>query len=121
MENLKDEAIEKELLIDFPLSIGSINEKLIKNLEALAPFGMGNTKPVFAVLDVELAGVPKIVGRNHLKFAVRENDKDISCIGFSLGDKMDLVKSAEKFSIAYSPFIDDWSNQVSLKILDIKV
>jgi len=120
MESLKNEAIEKELLIDFPLSIGFINEKLIKNLEVLAPFGMGNAKPVFVALDVELAGVPKIVGRNHLKFAVRENDKYISCIGFSLGDKMDLVKNSDRFSIAYSPFIDDWNNQVSLKILDIK-
>jgi len=120
MKNLKDEAIEKELLIDFPLSIGSINEKLIKNLEVLAPFGVGNTKPVFAALDVELAGVPEIVGKNHLKFAVREGSKYISCIGFSLGGKMDLLKSSEKFSIAYSPFIDDWNNQVSLKILDIK-
>ena len=30
------------------------------------------------------------------------------------------LKSSEKFSIAYSPFIDDWNGQVSLKILDIK-
>ncbi len=121
MKNLKDEAIEKELLIDFPLSIGSINEKLIKNLEVLAPFGVGNTKPVFAALDVELAGVPEIVGKNHLKFAVREGSKYISCIGFSLGGKMDLLKSSEKFSIAYSPFVDDWNGSVSLKVLDIKI
>ena len=120
MENLKNQLIEKELLIDFPLSIGCVNEKLVNNLEVLAPFGVGNSKPVFAALDVELAYTPEIVGKNHLKFAVREGNKYISCIGFSLADKMDLLKSSEKFSIAYSPFIDDWNNQVSLKILDIK-
>jgi single-stranded-DNA-specific exonuclease len=121
MKKLKGRVIEKELLIDFPLSITSVNEELIKNLEVMAPFGVGNAKPIFAALNVELAGSPKIVGRNHLKFAVREGSKYISCIGFSLGDKMDLLKSSEKFSIAYSPFIDDWNNQVSLKILDIKI
>lgn len=121
MENLKDQLIEKELLIDFPLSIRCVNEELVNNLEVLAPFGVGNSKPVFAALDVELAYTPEIVGKNHLKFAVREGSKYVSCIGFSLGDKMDLLKSSEKFSIAYSPFIDDWNGQISLKILDIKI
>jgi len=121
MKTLKDKVTEKELLVDFPLSLGSINEKLVKNLEVLAPFGMGNANPVFAALDVELAGVPKIVGRNHLKFAVRKDNKYISCIGFSLGDKIDFLRSAGKFSIAYSPFIDQWNGKISLKIHDIKV
>lgn len=119
-KNMKGQVIEKELLIDFPLSIGCVSEKLVKSLEVLAPFGVGNSKPVFAALNVQLAAVPEIVGKNHLKFAVRENNKYISCIGFSLADKIDLLKSTEEFSIAYTPFIDDWNGQVSLKILDIK-
>ncbi len=120
-EVLKDKVKEKELLIDFPLSLDLVNEELIKNLEALAPFGMANRRPIFAALDVSLSGVPKIVGNNHLKFSVKDANKYVSCIGFSLGDKIDLLKNADKFSIAFSPFIDDWNGEVSLKIHDIKV
>lgn len=120
-ENLGSKIAEKELLIDFPLSVGFVNEGLIESLEFLAPFGLGNPKPVFAALNVELAETPRIVGRNHLKFTVKDGNKYISCIGFSLGDKIDLLKSCEKFSIAYSPFKDEWNGQVSLKIHDIKV
>ncbi len=121
MKTLKDKVTEKELLVDFPLSLGSINKKLVKNLEILAPFGIGNPTPIFASFDVELAGVLNIVGNNHLKFSVKNENKYISCIGFSLGDKIDFLRSAGKFSIAYSPFIDQWNGKISLKIHDIKV
>jgi len=120
MKTLKDKVTEKELLVDFPLSLGSINEKLVKNLEVLAPFGIGNPTPIFASFDVESAGVLNIVGNNHLKFSVKDENKYISSIGFSLGDKIDFLRSAGKFSIAYSPFIDQWNGKVSLKIHDIK-
>jgi single-stranded-DNA-specific exonuclease len=120
MKILKDRVIERELLVDFPLSISYINEELVKSLESLAPFGVGNPKPVFAALDIELADIPSIVGKNHLKFTIKDANKYISCIGFSLGDKIDLLKNSKKFSIAYSPFIDDWNGAVSLKIHDIK-
>lgn len=121
MKKLGDEIRQKELLIDFPLSLSFVDKALVKNLESLAPFGVGNPQPVFAALNVELAGVPRIVGRNHLKFSVKDGDTYISCIGFSQGDKLDLLRDSEQFNIAYSPFIDDWNGQVSLKIHDIKV
>jgi single-stranded-DNA-specific exonuclease len=121
MESLLNKAKEKELLIEFPLFLDSINRRLVENLQLLAPFGTGNPAPVFASMNIKLGSVPKIVGNNHLKFSVKDGDKYLSCIGFSLGDKIDLLKNAEKFSIAYSPFIDDWNGQVSLKIHDIKI
>ncbi len=121
LRTLKDRVTEKELLVDFPLSLGLVNENLVKSMESLAPFGIGNPAPVFAALDVELSGAPNIVGKNHLKFLIKENNKYISCIGFSQGDKIDLLRNSKKFSVAYSPFIDDWNGGVSLKIHDVKV
>jgi len=121
VKNLGNNIPQKELLIDFPLTLESINEKLVKTIEILAPFGVGNPKPVFASFDVELADIPNIVGKNHLKFTVKNKDKYLPCIGFSLGDKIDLLRNSKKFNIAYSPFVDDWNGKVSLKIHDIKV
>jgi single-stranded-DNA-specific exonuclease len=121
MKRLGNNIPQKELLIDFPLGLDSINEVLVKNIEFLAPFGTGNPNPIFAAFDIELADNPNIVGKNHLKFTAKNNDKYVQCIGFSLGDKINLLRNSEKFSIAYSPFIDDWNGKVSLKIHDIKV
>ncbi|MEJ2568142.1 MAG: single-stranded-DNA-specific exonuclease RecJ, partial [candidate division WOR-3 bacterium] len=121
MRKLGDSIPQKELLIDFSLTLEAINEKLVKTIEILAPFGTGNPKPVFSAFGTELSGVPNIVGKNHLKFTVKNKDKYIPCIGFSLGDKIDLLRNSKKFNIAYSPFIDDWNGKVSLQIHDIKV
>jgi single-stranded-DNA-specific exonuclease len=121
LKKLGNNIPRKELLIDFSLTLDSINEKLIKNLKFLAPFGTGNPAPVFAAFDIELADNPNIVGKNHLKFTVKHNSRYIPCIGFSLGDKIDLLRNSKKFNIAYSPFVDDWNDKVSLKIHDIKV
>jgi single-stranded-DNA-specific exonuclease len=118
---LGDEVLSRELLIDFPLLLDSVNENLVKSLESLAPFGVENPKPVFAASDVELVGSPVIVGGNHLKFMVRDGNEYFSGIGFSLGDKIELIKDRKKISIAYTPFIDEWNGKVSLKIHDIKV
>jgi single-stranded-DNA-specific exonuclease len=116
-----EEILSKELLIDFPLLLDSVNENLVKHLEALAPFGVENPKPVFSVSDIELVGSPAIVGANHLKFIVKYKDRYFSGIGFSLGDKIEFVKERKKISIAYTPFIDEWNGKVSLKIYDIEV
>jgi single-stranded-DNA-specific exonuclease len=121
VKKIGGEIVQRELLIDFPLPLSFVDENLVGNIETLAPFGMGNPKPVFAAFDIELAGTPNIVGKNHLKFTVKCNSKCIPCIGFSLGDKIDLLRNSKKFNIAYSPFIDDWNGKVSLKIHDINV
>jgi single-stranded-DNA-specific exonuclease len=116
-----DDISEKELLIDFPLLLDSVNKELVKALSALAPFGAENPKPIFAAPDVELVGSPLVVGNNHLKFSIRDGNSYFSGIGFSLADKIELIKGRKKISIAYTPFIDEWNGKVSLKIHDIKV
>ncbi|MEO0294284.1 MAG: single-stranded-DNA-specific exonuclease RecJ [candidate division WOR-3 bacterium] len=110
----------KELFIDFPLSLYWVDEKLVRNIEELGPFGIGNPKPVFAAQDIELVCSPNIVGNNHLKFVFKDKDKYFSGIGFSLGDKISSIKDSKKVSIAYTPFVDDWTGKVSLRIYDVK-
>ncbi len=116
-----EDILSKELLIDFPLLLDSVNENLVRSLEALAPFGVENPKPVFSASDIELVGSPLIVGDNHLKFSIKDQNRYFSSIGFSLGDKIELIKERKQISIAYTPFIDQWDGKVSLKIHDVKV
>jgi single-stranded-DNA-specific exonuclease len=118
---LGDEVLSRELLIDFPLLLDSVNENLVQKMETLAPFGVQNPKPVFSASDIELVGTPVIVGDNHLKFSIKDGNRYFSGIGFSLGDKIEFIKERKKVSIAYTPFIDEWNEKVSLKIHDVKV
>ena len=44
---------------------------------ALAPFGHGNPPPLFAALDVEVAGQPVVMKEKHLRVMVRQNGRTL--------------------------------------------
>lgn len=117
---LKGKNLEPELTIDSLLSIHPINKELIKKMDQLAPFGIGNPIPIFATFNLEVTTTPKIVGKNHLRFTVKEGNKILPAIAFSQGEKLDLLKKYSRIDIAYSPFIDDWRGEPTLKVHDIR-
>ena len=55
-------------------------------LKLFAPFGPQNMRPVFVSRNLQVVGSPSIVGRNHLKFKVRQHKKVFDVIGFNMGD-----------------------------------
>ena len=53
---LTQEDLVNKVVIDVPMPLGYISERLIRELEYLEPFGKGNSKPVFAVRDIAVLG-----------------------------------------------------------------
>lgn len=49
---LTEEDFEEKILIDVPMPMGYVNNRLIEQLEVLEPFGNGNEKPVFAQKNI---------------------------------------------------------------------
>jgi single-stranded-DNA-specific exonuclease len=66
------------------LSLEQADDDLHRLLEYMAPFGIGNPRPVFQVRGVEIAGVPREVGDGHLKLTLREGTGQLDGIGFGL-------------------------------------
>ena len=94
-------------------------------LKQFAPFGPGNMSPTFMSQNLKDTGWGKCVGEDdkHIRLTVTQsfNDK-IVCIGFGLGDKIDIIKSKRPFSAAYAIDENHWNGNVSLqlKLKDIK-
>ena len=65
--------------IDVPMPMSYVTEPLIEQLDALAPFGKGNEKPVFAQKDLNALSA-KIMGkdRNVVKLTLEDKDGYIS-------------------------------------------
>ncbi len=61
---LAEEAFIPKVRIDVPMPLSYISEELVHQLEALAPFGKGNEKPVFAQKDLNVRSA-KILGKDH--------------------------------------------------------
>ncbi|MBA7630962.1 Single-stranded-DNA-specific exonuclease RecJ [subsurface metagenome] len=117
---LKKKNLERRLSVDCPLSIHAISEELIRRINKMAPFGIGNPEPTFATLNIELLGDSTIVGNNHLRFTVRDGNKHIPAIAFGQGEKEELLRRKSRVDIAYAPIIDNWSGKPILKVYDIK-
>jgi single-stranded-DNA-specific exonuclease len=97
---------------------------LAGELEQLGPFGYGNPRPTFVVRAAELAGSPRVVGRGHLKLAIRRDGAPaLDCIGFDLGEKLDGDGLGQgPLDIVGQVSVNEWNGQrkEQLQIVDVR-
>ncbi|WP_422106530.1 single-stranded-DNA-specific exonuclease RecJ [Winogradskyella sp.] len=114
-----------ELKVDMQIDLNQIDHKLFRILRQFGPFGPGNMTPVFMTQHVKDTGWGKCVGEDdkHLRFTATQSFADqLVCIGFGLGDKINLIKNQRPFEMAYTIDENHWNGTVSLqlKLKDIK-
>jgi len=91
-----------KLQIEAEIRLGSITEEFVELLKRFAPFGPQNMRPVFVSRNLQVVGTPGIVGRNHLKFKVRQDDKVFDVIAFNMGDLFyRMTPGASDLDMAY--------------------
>ena len=64
---LTDEDLEHSVAIDMELPADRITFQLARELQALEPFGAGNTRPVFATTNLRNLSEPVVLKDKHLK------------------------------------------------------
>lgn len=106
--------------------IDEISKDLCNEIEMLAPFGFGNSRPVLAVKNVSLPFPPNVVGNNgdHLKMRIKGNKKAVDAIGFNMGgliSKFDF--EVDRFDIAFTLSINRWRDKetLQLKLKDMRL
>ncbi len=125
-DTIDSKLLTPELKIDLQIELNQIDHKLYRIVRQFAPFGPGNMTPVFMTQGVQDTGWGKCVGEDdkHLRFTAKQlNSNPIVCIGFGLGDKIDIIKNSNTFDAAYTIDENHWNGNVSLqlKLKDIKV
>jgi single-stranded-DNA-specific exonuclease len=124
-ETIDPKLLVPELKIDLEIDLSQIDDRLMRILKQFAPFGPGNMTPVFMTQGIRDTGWGKCVGedKTHIRLTASQNHKDqIVCIGFGLGNKIDLIKDKQLFNAAYTIDENHWNGNVSLqlKLKDIK-
>lgn len=123
-EEVVQKTIDKKLLtpeirIDAEIELSEITPKFFRIIEQMGPFGPMNMKPVFKTSCVRDNGYGKQVGadKSHLKLNVFQGDnkKTLNTIGFSLGDKMELVQN--DFDIVYALDENEWNGFKSIQLV----
>jgi single-stranded-DNA-specific exonuclease len=89
-----------QVTLDGTVELGDLDDRFVRDLRRLAPFGMGNAEPVF-LAERTYASRARIVGSDHLRARYRDSSGALDGIGFSLADREPLLESA--VAIAFSP------------------
>ena len=126
-EHLSPEDLVPELEVDLKIQFRDITSKFMRILTQFAPFGPGNTAPVFWSDNIVDAGGSRPVGgHKHLKLTVRQQGDDernvFSGIAFQKGDLFSRIHSGEPFSICYNLEYNYWQGKTTLQlnVKDIK-
>lgn len=117
---IKPEDLLPCLNIDMELPLAMVNDKLVEDIEILAPFGLGNPRPVFSTGNLNLKGRPVFLKKNGVKFFVSSADSSAhQAITFDLGEhhsippKMGLV-----YNLVFNTF--KGKKNIQLRLKDIK-
>lgn len=123
--HIQPEQTEAFLRIDAVVDFKDITKKLHNDLKRFAPFGPGNTKPVFCTKDVYDFGTSKVVGREqeHIKLELVDSRSNNVMNGIAFGQSAAAryIKSKRSFDIAYT--IEDnvfKRGAIQLQIEDIR-
>ena len=122
-QGFNDKIFMKKYYYDLKLDLKDITSEVVYFLKFFEPTGMENPQPVFFGENFEIVGVPRVVGNNHLKFAVRKEDRVIDAIAFEQAEGiLKMVPGKTRIDCLYSVSEDSFieKRKVILKIKDMR-
>ena len=125
-EKIKDKVEKVEIFVDKKLNLEEVNWDNYKLIEKLAPFGIGNAKPLFLFEDVEIFG-EKAFGKtmNHLELVFKNSkNQKIKAIDFFsdyVENKKTKLKTGQRISFLANIEKDNFNeaNELRLRIVEI--
>jgi len=112
-----------QLKIDCEASLGDFDKRFIRLLKLMGPFGPLNMRPVFMSRNLKLIGEPSVVGSNHLKLRIEQNNVEMEAMGFNLADtKLGALQNSDSVDCAYVIEECVWNGrkEIQLRLKDIK-
>jgi len=120
---IKKEDLIQRIWVDQEVDLPEITDSTVQILNSFAPFGPQNMRPVFLTRNVQVVGTPRVVGKNHLKFRVRQGDRIFEAIGFNLGAFFyRLTPGENNLDLVYVVEENNWNgqNKVQLRVKDLR-
>jgi len=120
---LADSVPVRTMAVDMHLKIEELDFKWVDDVDYLAPFGQGNTRPVVKLSGIKIKNVKRIGSTyEHLKFTMHEGKNLIDAIYFRGADIFIYLTPNAKFDILCEVEINEWNGNKKLqaRIIDIK-
>ncbi|MEY3443302.1 MAG: hypothetical protein RLZZ519_1583, partial [Bacteroidota bacterium] len=118
---LEDSSKEAELNIDMSLDFNQLDDRFMRLLRRLSPFGPSNPEPNFIAQGVKVLDV-SILKKEHVRFLLEQGGCKLEGIGFFMADRWDAVNQL-LIDLVYQPDYKTYKGRttIQLKVKDIRV
>jgi single-stranded-DNA-specific exonuclease len=96
------EDLAPEVEIDALLEFREIDERSVAEVLSLAPFGCGNPAPLFATLNVEVAGPPVVMKEKHLRVMLRQNGRTLMMKAWNFAERAAELQAGARVDAAFT-------------------
>jgi single-stranded-DNA-specific exonuclease len=116
--NIQERSLTPEIEYDAEIPLRTITPKFFSVLKQFSPFGPGNQSPIFMSRNVWDVGDVTIVGNNHLKLSLTQEDggRIFKAIAFGLGEHYHKVSQGISFDICYTIEENHFNGHVNLQL-----
>ncbi len=100
---LDPDQLRPRLRIDGMLNLKQITPDLVEGLNAMAPFGLANPRPVFHAMPVEIVDGPRPIKDRHLKMTFRQDGRSFRAIAWRAAERAAfLTENRAGVNLAFS-------------------
>ena len=117
-ERLGPDDLRPRQRIDDQLTFRELTGSVAADVMALAPFGAGNPKPVFAAHGIEIVDGPRRLKERHLKMALRQNGRVLRAIAWRGVDRYAFLEGRQDpIDLAYSLEQNEFNGETYLELV----
>ena len=122
-EVLEPDQLRPRLRIDGALNLRHITQDFVSGLDALAPFGLANPRPVFHAMPVEIVDGPRPLKDKHLKMTFRQDGRSFRAIAWRAAERAAFLNEHRggvnlAFSLEQNQFQGE--TYLELSVADVK-
>ncbi|SKA74549.1 single-stranded-DNA-specific exonuclease [Paucidesulfovibrio gracilis DSM 16080] len=121
VEQVGPDPLTPTLRVDSEIPLAGVDFNLLKNLELLQPFGMGNPEPVFATPPVQVRE-HRVFGKKHLRLTLADTTSRavLPAKAWRMADQFVHDLRGHTMRFAFTPKIDRYSGvpKIELNIKD---
>jgi single-stranded-DNA-specific exonuclease len=122
-EVLEPDQLRPRLRIDGALNLKHITADFVDGLNAIAPFGCGNPRPVFHAMPVQIVDGPRPLNERHLKMTFRQDGRSFRAIAWRAAERAAfLTEHRAGVNLAFSLEQNQFQGEtyLELSVADVK-
>jgi single-stranded-DNA-specific exonuclease len=107
---------ERSITIDAFIRTQELTNKLLEELDSLAPYGQRNPEPILGIQNVRLASKPRRVGSgDHFQFSIHNGNSPVSGIAWRMADN--IPSENKPIDIAFRLQWNHWNQKKKLQMV----